>query len=292
VIPNNVTTIGDNAFSACHSLTNVVIPHSVTSIGINAFYGCISLTNIEIPDSVTSIGNDAFSYSGLTSVTIPSNVSNIGYEAFYSCSSLTAITVEAGNSAYRSDKGVLYAQNGTTLIRYPPGKLESSYAIPQNVTSIGAGAFEACPVLTSVTIPSSVTSIGNSAFEGCSGLANIYFQRYAPTAGASVFLFDSNATIYYLPGTKGWGTTFAGLPTAVWTPQVLTGAASLGVRTNGFGFTINWASGLTVVVEASTNLANPSWSPLATNTLTTGSAYFSDRQWTNYHGRFYRLRWP
>ena len=49
---------------------------------------------------------------------------------------------------------------------------------------------------------------------------------------------------------------------------------------------------MVVVVEASTNLANPIWSPLATNTLTSGSSYFSDPQWTNYPGRFYRLRWP
>jgi len=45
-------------------------------------------------------------------------------------------------------------------------------------------------------------------------------------------------------------------------------------------------------VEASTNLANPTWIPLATNTLTAGSAYFSDPQWTDYPSRLYRLRWP
>jgi hypothetical protein len=84
----------------------------------------------------------------------------------------------------------------------------------------------------------------------------------------------------------------AGLPTALWTPQVQTGDASFGVRTNQFGFTINWASGMTVVVEASTDLANPTWTALATNTLTSGSAYFSDPQWTSYPNRFYRLRWP
>jgi hypothetical protein len=49
---------------------------------------------------------------------------------------------------------------------------------------------------------------------------------------------------------------------------------------------------MSVVVEASTDLSNPSWYPLATNTLTTGSAYFSDPQWANYPSRFYRLRWP
>jgi hypothetical protein len=29
-----------------------------------------------------------------------------------------------------------------------------------------------------------------------------------------------------------------------------------------------------------------------TNTLTGGSAYFSDPQWMNYPGRFYRIRSP
>ena len=65
--------------------------------------------------------------------------------------------------------------------------------------------------------------------------------------------------------------------------------ASPGVRTNQFGFNIIGTSNIVVVVEASTNLANPTWSPLRTNTLTGGSAYFSDPQWTNYSSRFYRL---
>ncbi len=51
-----------------------------------------------------------------------------------------------------------------------------------------------------------------------------------------------------------------------------------------------WASGRTVVVEACTNLANPVWFPVATNTLAGDSIYFSDPESSNYPGRFYRLR--
>jgi hypothetical protein len=58
-----------------------------------------------------------------------------------------------------------------------------------------------------------------------------------------------------------------------------------------FGFTIE-ASGTAAVLEASTNLGIPLWFPVWTNTLTGGSSYFSDPQWTNYPGRFYRLRSP
>ena len=49
---------------------------------------------------------------------------------------------------------------------------------------------------------------------------------------------------------------------------------------------------LPVVVEACTNPANHSWSPMPTNALTGGWSYFSDSQWANYPARFYRLRSP
>jgi len=73
---------------------------------------------------------------------------------------------------------------------------------------------------------------------------------------------------------------------------VQSGDASLDVRTNQFGFTISWASDSVVVVEACTDLANPVWFPVVTNTLAGGSSYFSDPQWALYPARFYRLRTP
>jgi hypothetical protein len=125
----------------------------------------------------------------------------------------------------------------------------------------------------------------------------VHFKGNSPSFGVGVFGPDvynplDPATIYYLPGTTGWSTNFAGLPTVLWNPQVQTSDASFGVGTNQFGFTITGTSNLVIVVEACTNLANPSWSPVGTNTLTGGSSYFSDAQWTNHPGRFYRLRSP
>ena len=107
-----------------------------------------------------------------------------------------------------------------------------------------------------------------------------------------MFQNDTNATVYYLAGTTGWGATFGDRPTALWQPKVQTSDAGFSVMTNGFGFNIAWASGQIVVVDACTNLANPTWFSLETNTLIGDSFYFSDPQWTNYSGRFYRLRSP
>ena len=45
---------------------------------------------------------------------------------------------------------------------------------------------------------------------------------------------------------------------------------------------------MSVVVEDCTNVNNPAWSPLQTNTLRSDTSYFSDPQLTNYPFRFYR----
>jgi hypothetical protein len=103
-------------------------------------------------------------------------------------------------------------------------------------------------------------------------------------------------TIYYLPGTIGWSNVFDGapitLPTVLWLPQAQTGDGNFGVKNNQFGFNIAWASGQTVVVEACSNLSNPVWLPVSTNTLVGGTSYFSDPQPATLPGRFYRLRSP
>jgi hypothetical protein len=64
------------------------------------------------------------------------------------------------------------------------------------------------------------------------------------------------------------------------------------VRTNQFSFYVDWASGQSVVVDGCTNLSHPIWLPLQTNLLSGGPWYFSDPQWTNYPGRFYRASSP
>jgi hypothetical protein len=97
--------------------------------------------------------------------------------------------------------------------------------------------------------------------------------------------------MYYLPGTVGWGSTFDGQSTVLWRPELRTAEPGFGMQTKQFGFTIAWASGMTVVVEASTNLGDANWYPIQMSTLAGDSLYFSDPGWTNYPNRFYRVRW-
>jgi hypothetical protein len=252
--------VGGGAFSGCINLTSVTIPNSVTNIGDQAFSYCTNLTNVAIGNGVTIIGWFAFSECfSLRSITIPNNVTSIGLCAFSKCSNLTSVTIGNG------------------------------------VTGIGEDAFEHCGNLTNVTIGNAVTIIAPNVFAYCHALTSVHFMGNAPifiTNDLSVFSSDTNATVYYLPWTTGWGTNFDGRPTVLWLPQVQTSDATFGMKTNQFGFNINWVSDQTVVVEACADLANPVWSPVGTNTLTGGTSYFTDSQWTNYPSRFYRIRSP
>jgi hypothetical protein len=291
-IPDSVVSIGDFEFFSCSNLSSVTIGSGVTNIGANFFGGCLDLAAINvatnnaaygslagvlfnqsrttliqypparpgssyaIPEGVTSIGQDAFGGAALSSVTIPNSITSIGDYAFASCSNLTNVTIGNG------------------------------------VTQIGNNAFQYCDGLTSVTLGASVTNIGDDAFVDCYDLKAVYAEGNAPSADSNVF-FGIAPTVYYLPGTAGWASTFGGVPTALWTlsrPLLLNSSPGLGPQSNQFGFTVSWATNLTVVVEACTNLDNPRWLPLETNALTSGWFPFNDPQWTNYPGRFYRVR--
>ncbi len=147
-----------------------------------------------------------------------------------------------------------------------------------------------------MTLPNTVTTIGIDAFYSCARLTNAFFLGNAPsvageagTKDTSVF-FGESGTVYYLPGTAGWGSTFGGWPTARWDqarPQIRGVSNGWGVQGSGFDFTISWVPNVSVMVLASTNLQD--WTPVATNTLVNGTNDFADANWTNYPVRFYRV---
>lgn len=136
-------------------MTSFEVPDQVSSIGVNAFNGCNKLASITIPESVTSIG--AYAYAGcqrLGAFTIPSKLDSISACTFQNCSTLTAITIpeaviSIGNNAF----------NGCSSL--------SSIVIPSSVTSIGSNAFAGCSKISAVSsLSANPPTMNDNSFSG------------------------------------------------------------------------------------------------------------------------------
>ncbi|MCL2042037.1 MAG: leucine-rich repeat protein [Bacteroidales bacterium] len=184
IIEDGVTSVGNNAFHGCYTLTSIVVPSSVTSIGEYAFAWCNSLTAVNIPDGITTIRDGVFHLcSRLTSIDIPNNVTSIGYGSFIACNGLTSIIIpenvtSIGPCAFASCNGftTIVIPDGVTTIgesAFSNCKGLTSMIIPDGITSIEKSMFAECNALTSIVIPNSVTSIGEYAFSGCKALTSV-----------------------------------------------------------------------------------------------------------------------
>ena len=274
IIPDSVVTIGDLAFQTCADLTNLTLGNGVTNIGKLGFAGCTSLRSVTIPDSVTTLSDSAFGgCTNLTNVVIGNGLNSINRATFSGCTKLRSVIIP---NTVTNVGALSFYRSGLTNVTLGNG-----------VTTIGSQAFQYCP-LTSITIPLSVTNIGDGAFNTCTNLTSIYFQGSAPAlGGTAVFSFDP-AIVYYLPGTTGWSSPFGGLPAVLWNPSL----QGCGVQNDQFSFTITGTTDIPIVLEASTDLTNPSWTPLQSSTLTNGSINFADPDWTDFPSRYYRIRSP
>ena len=223
-IPNSVTSLGDSCFQDCTSLTSITIPNSVTSLDSTCFYDCTSLTSITLPNSINSLPSYCFyNCTSLTSITIPNSVTMIGNFCFYSCKSLTSITIP--NSVTSLSSRCFQDCTSLTSITIPNSVTMigdscffgctslTSITIPNSVTSLSGWCFGDCKSLTSITIPNSVTMIGNFCLGNCTLLTSINCLAVsAPTTYKNTFGDPSFSYPYYYTGSRSRGTNYLYVP--------------------------------------------------------------------------------
>lgn len=124
-----VTAIGSKCFEK-NSLKGVVIPEDVVSIGNNAFKDCKNLGSVTFkgaPSTIT-VGDMAFqNCTSLGAINLPA-AKSIGRLAFDNCTSLEKLSLEFGTEQIGD-----YCFRGCTGLK--------SIEIPGTVTVIGKGAF-------------------------------------------------------------------------------------------------------------------------------------------------------
>lgn len=219
-IPETVTEIGQKAFKDAGSVENVTFAvntetgkvKGVEKIGISAFDGCSSLRELVLPETVTEVLQGAFANEGalikadmsraaslkkwdkesfkgdtaLAEVILPTagGITAIPDGAFAGCTSLTGenlkipkniVTITA-NAFKESGLKKLYIPNQVTIIgasAFEACKNLEDVHISNNISSISQSTFKNCEKLEKVEIPVKVTQIGTNAFYG-SGLKDVY----------------------------------------------------------------------------------------------------------------------
>ncbi len=190
-----VTEIADNAFSGCKGITSVKIEAEITEIGESAFYTCSGLKTITLNESLTTIKGLAFAFcSSLESFYIPKNLTSmkIDENIFRECNALKSIDVDAKNTAYASEDGILFSNDKKNLLVYPANKDGKMYIMPNTIEDIQMYAFGNCQNLKVVKISDGMTSLKTTYFTDCPALTTIIIPKTL-TAIEEAFVFSCSA---------------------------------------------------------------------------------------------------
>ena len=292
-IPHSVTSIGEIAFADCSGLTSVTIPHSVISIASFAFAGLSRLTSAYFLGDAPSIGNEVF--VGATNGTIYYVQGTVGWSSSYGGLPTAtwfppppsisvqpiSVTVVAGSPAtlrvtatgteqlsYQWSKEGVTIVGGTNAIFSITATTETHAGLYRVTISNSGGAVVSqtarltvnvspiAPAIDVHPIPVTVTA-GSPAYFAVvvTGTAPLFYQwskdgLTLPEEAYPIFSLAKATTAdagLYLVTVFNSGGTIASL------------AARLRVNIPGI------PADNTLVLELSTNLGNPLWTPVATN---------------------------
>ncbi|MCR4916520.1 MAG: leucine-rich repeat protein [Prevotella sp.] len=238
-----LTSIPDEAFEGCTSLTAITLPEKVTTIGAKAFAGCSQLHTLRMSSKVTSIASssDAGAFYGIDIATInvtidcssdhPTIVDNLFYNQSDYCPAIMSVTLGKGITSI----GVQAFEGCTGM---------TSITIPSTVTTIGRSAFQQCRTLTSIDIPRGVTDISEAMLFGCNSLSEVIIPEGVTNIWGQAFGNCSSLSKITIPSTvesigqSQWGESSAGYTfngcTSLTTIQVNAATPPVLLKTNVF----------------------------------------------------------
>lgn len=237
-IPETVTEIGQKAFKDASSVENVTFAvntetgkvKGVEKIGISAFDGCSSLQELVLPETVTEVLQGAFANEGalvkadmsrtaslkkwdkesfkgdtaLAEVILPTagGITAIPDGAFAGCTTLTGENLKIPKNIVT-----------ITANAFKESGLKKLY-IPNQVTTIGASAFEACKNLEDVHISNNISIISQSTFKNCEKLKKIEIPVKVEKIGTNAFYGSGLKDVYIFGDPEiggGITNTYAGM---------------------------------------------------------------------------------
>ena len=169
-----VKGVGDDGFSGCTEIRNLVVDDGVEFIGKNAFANCVNLLSVEIPSSICAVDG----------------------AAFWGCRNLETIKVASNNACLDSRdncNGIINSELDELVVTCV------GTTIPSTVKSIGQSAFNNRSDICEVVIPEGVRKIDGFAFSGCINLKHIAFPSSLEVIGEGVFSGCKSLKSLYIP---------------------------------------------------------------------------------------------
>ena len=174
-LPDKLKEIGPAAFTYCTNLTgNLTIPQGITAIPDDAFSDCGFDGTLTLHDGIITIGKNAFAHTKFKGeLALPKDLTVLSDNVFTGCDFSGELKLPSklrtiGNNVFGDpDYGACW-------------RLMGILEIPEEVISIGQGAFYGCRSIEGVVFPEGLESIQNQAFYMCTGIGSIVCKGNIP----------------------------------------------------------------------------------------------------------------
>lgn len=199
-----LTLIPARMFFGCHAIQKLYIPDNVSEIGEGAFSDCQGLSEIHLPASLETLHNRMFHGCPLRQLEIPAGVQTVEESALLG-TLLTKLTVNSNNTVFdsRDNCNAVIRTKDSTLVAACNGSF-----IPESVDSIGYEAFAELDGIRSLTLPKNLKHVAPQAFMNLNNLTVITSYIENPAGVLEEDAFSSwytnpyeQATLYVPAGT-------------------------------------------------------------------------------------------
>lgn len=174
-LPEKLTTLGERAFFLCSGLTgSLTIPQGIQRIPAEVFTDCGFDGTLQFNDGIVSIGNNAFGGTHFKGeLILPKNLTVLADNVFDGCDFSGELKLPEG--LRRIGKNVFGSP-----IRGSNWRLLGVLEIPEDVQSIGEGAFYGCRSIEGLVFPEALENIQSQAFYMCTGIGSIVCKGTIP----------------------------------------------------------------------------------------------------------------